>query len=386
MPSETTMPGSATGSAKTRLLGPPVGLTAEGSAVIRLARVICILAMTYVHVHPWAMEMDIAQHGVRVFDGVRLYVVEAFSRASVALLSVISGYLLLATGAGKGYGTLVRGKLRTLFVPLLAWNLIGLALMTAANGGRMPIGTDLRSILDGLVALAGWPVVTPLSFLRDILLCGLLSPVMVAVLRRAPLPALLAALCWYFLVPEGVVFLRPVIPLFFMVGLALAIHGLPRWPGTGFWWAVLAGWVLLPATIVVLRLRVEMGQDLGAIPGVGVEQVLHALRLAARVAGALSVLWLAQHLLHHPIGRVLARAEPYIFLFFCAHTLAFSLFWMLWEPAFGGYYGPAYPLFFATAPVLALLLTIPAARIAGRIAPGPLALLNGGRRLRKEEG
>jgi hypothetical protein len=79
------------------------------------------------------------------------------------------------------------------------------------------------------------------------------------------------------------------------------------------------------------------------------------------------------------LGDGLLRAEPYVFLMFCAHLI---LIWCA-GPAIGQITGPlgapAYPLFLLGQPVLALGGAVVLGQALRRVHPGLARVLSGGR-------
>ena len=67
----------------------------EISDSIRVARVIGILGLVIIHVPPWRIDLGDPPRAIGAFDLIFLYCQELFGRASVPLLSVISGYLMV---------------------------------------------------------------------------------------------------------------------------------------------------------------------------------------------------------------------------------------------------------------------------------------------------
>lgn len=185
--------------------------------------------------------------------------------SALPLLSIISGYLALATWQKYPYGTILLKKVRRLLVPMLFWNLVlGIYIFQLQWSGHNP-RPDLQlyppSIdwLLGLLALFKLPMNPPLYFLRELLLCFVLLPVLTAVARR-----------WYTAVPLLLLlgwmainrihlnfFLRIDVYGFFLLGLCLRQHaqllaGVGRWlerPVVQF--VLLAGFVLCVALLAL---------------------------------------------------------------------------------------------------------------------------------------
>src|SRR3546814_19755885 len=78
-------------------------------------------------------------HGLDWTSGLYWFLVEVFSRSSVPLLSVISGWLVAASIDRRDYWGFVREKAQGLLGPMLVWNLIAVTLVGIAVIG---VGLD----------------------------------------------------------------------------------------------------------------------------------------------------------------------------------------------------------------------------------------------------
>lgn len=97
---------------------------------VKIARFLCIFLMMFVHVQPGIAE-NVYDRDAGLFDVVYFIFSRLVGLSSVSLLSVVSGYFIVASLAKSGVPRLILSKLRTLVVPLLAWNILMLALLTA---------------------------------------------------------------------------------------------------------------------------------------------------------------------------------------------------------------------------------------------------------------
>src|SRR3546814_11050100 len=90
---------------------------------IAIARVICIFGIVYTHAWTGIGLSEIRNHGLDWTSGLYWFLVEVFSRSSVPLLSVISGWLVAASIDRRDYWGFVREKAQGLLGPMLVWNL-----------------------------------------------------------------------------------------------------------------------------------------------------------------------------------------------------------------------------------------------------------------------
>ncbi len=351
---------------------PPQGQRPNASDTIRAARVICLLALVYMHVPPWGLKLGEPPRALLPFDYLFVFMQEALGRTSVPVLSAVSGYLLVKTERGRGYAAQLWGKVRTLLVPLLLWNLIAAALHLATGniGPTTPLGWANR-----LLALTDLPLIQPLYFLRDVFITAALFPIMAFFLRRGTTATLIVLTLLGISGLLDLLFLNALIPVFYAAGAAIALGSFPirRMPPFP---AVLAGFVIVAVAATVIALA----RDTGALwartlpwPSGGV------LIFVQRLTGALLFWSVAMMAAGRPIYAVLRRIEPFIFFTFCAHALLLGVMWRGLQ-AMGVEYGDAaYALWFLTAPLAVLATAVPLALALLKVAPGPLKLLCGGR-------
>lgn len=339
---------------------------------IRIARVLGILGLVMIHVPPWHVDLGDPPRPIDGFDLLFLYCQELFGRASVPLLSVISGYLMTRLDAGLPIADRLAKKARTLLVPLLCWNMVAVAI-GAVLDRALPAWSPLQWA-DELVALTSEPAIHPLYFLRDMFLCALLYPVLRALLDRAPGLTLTAVLL---LSMTG--FTRPLFIgsgplLFFSAGVAIALGKLAAKPSPTGRWLIAVAALLAPAftTAVTSRMLIagtdrwlEAGFTMGLF--------------AERLFGAWAVWMLAGWTLRRRWAPTVLAIEPMIFLIFCSHVLWLGLAWHLLSKAGIGYGHPLYPIFFLTAPLQALAAGAALHALLARFAPGALPVLCGGR-------
>ena len=175
-------------------------LSPHTSAQIAILRPICIFFMLYVHVNPG---FDSAIHsGATLYFGV--LVVDILGRTSVAALCLVSGFLLAYGATRKDSGTLIRSRIRTLYLPMLVWSAIYMSMVLAGSAllgyessasralGGLPVS---RLVLEKLMFLYGTPASQALGFLRDLTA----SSILVILLMRFPGTAVIwVAMLWVF--------------------------------------------------------------------------------------------------------------------------------------------------------------------------------------------
>jgi len=352
---------------------PPIERGEAGlSAQIGIARSLCILGLVLIHVPPWHIDLGDPPRALAPFDLFFIYAQELFGRASVPLLSVISGYLLVRTTAQLAYADRLRRKVRTLIVPLLLWN--GLAvLLDALALGIVP--ADMAGWANALLALTGAPKIQPLYFLRDMFLCAMLYPLIATALRRSVMITLtILALVTVSGVAERL-FIGSGPLLFFSFGVAAAQGGLPELPAARIRPYIVVGALVMAALSTLVQVdMLERPWSLGA------GQWLFAVVLMVeRILGALLFWFAAGAFARGPWRTALIAIEGYVFFLFCSHVLWLALAWKAFERFGGSYDGSLYPVFFVTAPWSSLAAAIFGAETLRRFSPAVARLACGGR-------
>lgn len=345
----------------------------DTSDAIRVARVLGILGLVIIHVPPWRVDLGDPPRAIETFDLVFLYCQELFGRASVPLLSVISGYLMVHQHGAIGVLSRLRKKARSLLVPLFGWNLIAI-LLGAAMLRHLPY-TTLGQWADALFAFAAAPAIHPLYFLRDIFICTLIFPIIRFAVDRAPIATLalvavlsLAGWTYPLFIGSG--------PLpFFTAGVAIAIGRLSVEPDSRQKRLIMAAALLAPAFTAAVM--VEMLADPGSAERLNL--IFTIGLFVERICGAWFVWLVARWTLRQRWNPLVQAIEPYIFIVFCSHVLWLAAAWRLLEAAGVNYNHPLYPLFFFTTPLQALAAGLALAAILRRLSPALLGWLCGGR-------
>ncbi|WP_207461436.1 acyltransferase [Azospirillum sp. SYSU D00513] len=340
-----------------------------------MLRLLLIIGIMVIHI-PFGQEDNPYRADRSGFDWLVLYLREGFFRAGVPCLSVISGWLL-ARGGGRGYAALVSKKSRTLMIPYLAFSLATFAMVFGLQAVGMgthwkPIAAagnlELANMLFGLTEP---PINIALYFLRDMMLCVLLSPILLWAAVTWPRAGLALLLGFALtepagLLPEGLalLFIRPDILLFFYAGLAMALRGwdVTRWDR--HFGAALLGCLFGAVATVALRLY---GTEL-PVP------VTQGLALGLKLAISLSVWILSARLAATAAGRAIARNGDKAFWLFCTHVPFLRLLFMVW-----GLTAIPYEAFYLLVVPVALVMLLPALSLMQALLPGLTAFLLGTR-------
>nr|WP_298094042.1 acyltransferase [uncultured Shinella sp.] len=347
-------------------------MDATVSARINLMRIVLISGIIFVHV-PYDPATNPYLGTFGGLDWLRAFLADSLFRIGVPCLSAISGYLLFHRGLeGFDYRKILRSKASSIFLPFLLWNTAFLVLVYAAQSrgigfGYLPdvVNADSRDLINFGLAIETWPINIPLYFLRDLLLCLLLSPLIAFFVLRYPRTVLALMLAYAVLpLPNGI-FLKKSILFGFSFGVAMALHRVDITRMDRF---------ASPVVAAVLAMAVLLSFVLYAF-GPEFPVWLDMLRSLAAIAGIFGAWALSALLIQTGAGRALSRLGGLSFWIFCGHYPLLILFWMVWNRLDIA----DYPLFYAASPVLALVILVSTHAAARRFAPALAAILTGRR-------
>ncbi len=327
-------------------------MTPSESEAIKICRVLCIFFMSYVHVNPGldSFAGELPAH-LALLEGV---LSDTLGRASVPALSVLGGFLAVTAYARRrNWAVYARERWQTLMIPLISWNAVIIllsVLIWLASGAQTAVLRELPSLqwaelpllLDRLTAYNYGSATTALNFLRDIFVCSLLLPVLLALLRYTGAAGL--ALLWLVGLTLGFVpvVMRPAILMFFCAGIYLGLQDSLFRPSPGTL-SKLAAALLVPLALVALA------------PVFAGEYRDNATDMLSRLLVSGAFLLVAYLLSRMAVGGLLARLEPMIYLMFLAHASIMLVFWGVWQKAVGPGLGWPYGLFYIGAPLATLL-------------------------------
>ena len=183
---------------------------------IRAARIICIFFMTYVHVHLFT---DANLQNSPQFQTALSLIREVAGRASVPLLSVVSGFLFVGYLARRSHLKATKDRAKGLLVPIVTWNLVGILLFSILDGVRPWSLNDFFPFTDH-----GFQY--HLTFLRDLFVVSLLSPLLIRALKYAPLATIASVILITAFEDTWPIILRASILMYFTFGLLFGLYRL----------------------------------------------------------------------------------------------------------------------------------------------------------------
>lgn len=322
---------------------------------IAMLRFLMIFGVVVLHTPPY---VPIAEVGANSFEWFVAFFQHALFRATVPVLTFISGYLLFRSGIDRQPLVLLKKKSRSILLPFLFFNLSVLLVLVVLrellgiNAGNAKLEST-QDWLDAAFGLAASPINYPLNFLRDLLALFIVAPLLGWLLRRAAWAGLLLVLVNFYFNLDGLFLLRDVMgPVFYIGGMAAIrnwdMRALDRY-------APLLLAVLVGVCVYVIHFRVAN---------------TNLLRLVAP-----ALIWPAASLLAFTaVGNWLARMSRYSYFLFLAHApllLAISIVYK----RFAGLV--PYPVFWFLTPVLITAILVLVYKGAMRIMPDTFRVLIG---------
>ncbi len=333
------------------------------SAAIRTARVLCIFFMMSVHLFPGPSNASFVTGG----DGAIVGAIwlTFLGRASVATLSLISGFLLI--GAVEKYPPtkIIQGRLRVLIVPMIAWNLVMLLAIVGASLVGLSIDRGVPQLtplamINALTGAFGPSINLSLFFLRDLFVSSALLIIIWRYIKDYLGWALAIVLILTVFELTAPVIFRPTILLFMLAGCVLRAKGIPLITLANGQWMFLG--ILLSAGIFA------MCQFTGAAdgPGAAVQNISKRIMLVfATIAVAVAMARSAR------LQLFFDRLEPVVFLAYLSHVLIAKVIWIVMSGVGVTLMGPSYLVYFFATPMLVFLIAFPM-RVVLDALPSPV--------------
>ncbi|MEP9399382.1 acyltransferase [Mesorhizobium sp. KR2-14] len=329
---------------------------------IRIARALCIFFMTFVHVQPGIAE-NVYDRDAGFFDIVYFILTRLVGLSSVSLLSIVSGFFIVSSLHKSGSLAIYRSKVKTLVVPLVAWNLLMLGLLglyglLSGKWQDWPEFTPL-GLGNAIFALTGWPLVVPLWFLRDLFVCCLLSPVLHVALTRTPIATILALVALTLFGEDFYLLQRPQLLLFFGLGMWLRLAAADEAKIDRIARPLAFGLIAMAAIFLTIRVERVLLAEMD-------ETLRLTLDTLLRVTMAAGFWWATEAIRRSPLAEPLMRFEPYAFFLFCSHAILFNFGGIIFRRFFGNYGSDLFPITFFALPCLAAIAAIVGLQIISR--------------------
>ena len=364
----------------TTLFDPPAPTAApthdqdQLTPAIKIARVICIMGVVYVHAWTGLVGHNLTDLDHSAQGMLRWTLMELFGHSAVPLLSIISGWLVVGSLRKRQWRQFTVDKVRTILAPMVLWNALAILFVSSAawlGWIEAPMPTTLRWTIDELFCL--WTpddINVQMPFLRDLFVCMLAAPLLVRMPSRV---LAMVGLAGFGLTIAGYplfILLRPSILSFFAIGIIARRTGAHRKAAT---------W---PMTLSALPYAAMAALSIW-IYATGIiadnSPLASVLDLATRAAAALLYWAIAWRLAASRMSAPLLRIERYAFLMFCSHLIMIWLLGPLIGRVTGPLGSPLYPAFLLLQPVLVMLAAIGLGRAILLCSPPAAKMLSGGR-------
>jgi len=351
-------------------------LTTDVSKRIEILRTLLIAMIVLYHVPPVTDGYWQAANGL---DGVtlwRMVMGNILVLAAVPGLSIISGYLFFQKIDTFNYLKRLKGKTRSLFVPLVLWNggLLA-ALFLAHITGIFDLSNrpgvwppELWKTANQLFGFIGYPADPPLHFIRDMFACALISPIIYVALRRAPWIGLgVISLILIFDVQTYIMNTERVL-LGFYIGGILATKSFDLSALDRYAVPIVAGFLVFTGLFATAFLTLDLP-----------DPTPNPLVTLIRILGVPAVWSLSFLLLHTRYASLLIRGANHAFFVYCVHSPIMTALHLTWINLFGAPDAATYGLFYITLALAILPLSLAACLALKRIWPGLHATITGRR-------
>ncbi len=322
---------------------------------IWVTRYLMVIGIVILHIPPYQPLSDLGDSPI---DIVKAFFSHGLFRATVPVLTVLSGFLMFQLGAYRNPRAMLSQKVSTLLVPLLVWNVPFAVIVYLAQRYGLTahdFSAQLYPFVNATAGLAGPPINFPLNFLRDLFAVSMFAPLFGIFLRRIPYAGLLVVGAVYFFNLDGPLVIRNSMLISFYIGGLAAVRNWDLTRLDRYAWPLLL--VLFAYSLAVALYDIER-------------------REVFRIVSPFLV-WPAMSLvMRSPVGRIAHRYSGASFFTFLSHGPLLVGLWIAFQSLSGRV---PYFVFWLAAPLLVVLLGIAGSRWLKRSAPRIASLLLGGR-------
>jgi succinoglycan biosynthesis protein ExoH len=282
---------------------------------IAILRYFMIFGIVVLHTPPY---VPLEQTGPQLFDFVKAFFQHGFFRASVPVLTFVSGYLLFKSQSDLDFSRLFQKKTKTILLPLILFNLPFVVLLYFIQSAgvinhdfaKQVYPFDLSIWIDGIVGLFSSPVNYPLNFLRDLYLISIAAPLFGSMIRHIPWLGFIGVVLVFWFNLDGDLVLRNTMPIVFYIGgLAAVSNWDMRRLDNLAWFLFLVFVVLCVATV----------------------QYEIANRNYLRVVSPLLIWPAASIVVNTPLGDWLSGLSKYSFITFLMHAPLLFITWIIYQ-------------------------------------------------------
>ena len=325
---------------------------------ISIIKFLMIIGIVICHIPPY---QQLSEIGYSSSETIKAFFGHGIFKAAVPVLAAISGFLLFYSGAHLHYGKLMVKKTRSIFIPLVLWNLPFAIIIYLAqkhnyyNNYIHLYPFELGNWLKVVIGTTIEPINYPLYFLRDLCVILLMSPVQWLMLKKIPYWGLAIVLVILFFDLDGKLIFRDTMLVAFYVGGLAATQ---KWDLTYLdrYQAILL-FIFVAACIFVTMFRIE-NKDMFLI--------LSPFLIWPALSG----------LVNTRVGNLLHSYSRYSFFLFLSHApIMFVIYRVFNRLSFD----IPYMVFWILAPVVTVLITIPVLNKIRHLFPNVSPIFLGGR-------
>ena len=354
----------------------PISIPVDASRTIVVARVLAVFCMIFVHV--WPRRTSLIDGSVdSPYELVIFFFIDVLGRASVPLLSVVSGALLVVGLSRRGSISVIVSRLQNLIAPMLFWNLVAIIMVSLAAVAGVETVRDYSrtsSFLNGLFAIWSTPANYPLFVLRDLFLCALVFAVAWTFIEKRRWISYLIVGIFILLtqLPNANLLLRENIIFFFSLGAVGALNGHFDIRLNPFF-ALILFFVVTAHRLVYQSPFMTAGTD---------QLISYALETTNKFVIALCFWQVCRTLAKSRLYDSFVRVEPYVFLLYCIHFLVYEIVAIPMKSLVTDFDSFFYMILFFTQPISAVIVAVSVFNLGQLLAPRFTDFLTGAARVR----
>jgi succinoglycan biosynthesis protein ExoH len=333
----------------------------ELSRRIWITRYLMVIGIVILHIPP---HQPLSGIGHSLFEYIDAIFSQGFFRATIPLLTAISGYLLFNSKVYLTPLNLLYKKLNSLLVPLLLWNIPLVTLIYLMQKYQLTSHVfnislypfNVEAFLNGVIGMLDRPVNSPLHFLRDLFVISLLSPLLWKILRYIPYVGFFMILLIYLFNLDGTLILTNSMLVSFYLG---ALAATQKWN-----LSLLDKYAVLLAILTVFIISMIL-------------YFRSSILLEVYILIAPFIIWpVISLIINTSIGDYLYKNSKNSIMLYLAHNPLLVLSWIVFNKIPGEF---PYVLYWIITPVLIIFITGWVGYIMHKKIPRIYAVLVGNR-------
>lgn len=301
------------------------------SSAIAFLRLPLTLLVVFIHVPYTPMG--------RVADYIHEFWIEGVCSVAVPAFFFISGYLFCPVSfSWKVYGGKLKRRINTLLIPYMAWNLIALLVLVIPHFNDfdyslinvLAVFVDCRYSF--LHTAGGSPIDYPLWYIRDLMVCCVLSPLLYATWKLKKIIPAIFLILWVcgISLPFGA---SSIAICFFTLGGVVRIYGFPLMNKPKFW---------LASVVLILCIYIVTGLN-------------HTFHSATMPIVVLSLFPLGEWIMTKSYMQRVSKYGSFAFVLYASHAIFIKKIWNFFI-AIGSHQSVAYWLTYISVLIICIML------------------------------